>query len=259
MMSVLDKFKLDNKTAIVTGAARGLGKAMATGLAEAGANIVIPDIDLEAGEKAAKEIAETGVDTLALKTDVTKENDVKKMITDTLDRFDKIDILINNAGICKHIPAEKMSKEDWQEVVDINLTGVFLCAKEVGKHMLEIGGGSIINISSMSGYIVNHPQPQSSYNTSKAGVSQLTKSLAAEWAEHNIRVNGIAPGYMKTKLTAQFLEEQPEMKEYWVEPTPMKRMGIPEELQGTAVYLASDASSFMTGNIIIIDGGYTVY
>ncbi|MDI3548796.1 MAG: hypothetical protein PWR10_2448 [Halanaerobiales bacterium] len=258
-MSILSKFKLENKTAIVTGAARGLGMAMAIGLAEAGANIVIPDIDYEEARKTASEIAELGVETLALKTDVTDEEDVSRMVAETLERFGQIDILINNAGICKHIPAEEMSKKDWEEVINVNLTGVFLCAREVAKPMIKAKKGSIINIASMSGYIINYPQPQVSYNASKAGVIHLTKSLAAEWAKYNIRVNAIAPGYMKTKMTAQFLEKKPEMKEFWVAPTPMKRMGKPEELQGAAVYLASDASSFMTGNVLIIDGGYTVY
>lgn len=258
-MSILNKFKLDGKTAVVTGAARGLGKAMAAGLAEAGANIVIPDLNLEGAREAAAEIAEIGVKTLALETDVTDEKDVMEMVNKIEEEFERIDILINNAGICKHIPAEDMSLQEWQDVIDVNLNGVFLCAQKVGQHMIENGGGSIINISSMSAYIVNYPQCQSSYNASKAGVSHLTKSLAAEWSEHNIRVNAIAPGYMRTNMTQEVINETPELTEHWVDPAPMKRMGEPEELQGAAVYLASEASSFMTGNILIIDGGYTIY
>jgi NAD(P)-dependent dehydrogenase (short-subunit alcohol dehydrogenase family) len=261
-VGILSKFKLEDKIAIVTGAARGLGMAMANGLAEAGANIVIPDIDYETAEKTARDLANKGVKTLALKTDVADENNVANMVFRTIDEFGKIDILVNNAGIGKQIPAEKMSKEDWEDVININLTGVFLCAREVGKKMIEARQGSIINIASMSGYIVNYPLPQTaqaSYNASKAGVVQLTKSLAAEWAGYNIRVNAIAPGYMKTKMTANYLKMHPEMEEIWVRLTPMKRMGLPEELQGAAVYLASDASSFMTGNTLIIDGGYTTY
>lgn len=258
-MNVLSSFNLEDKTAIVTGAARGLGKAMANGLAEAGANIVIPDINYKEAKKTADEIRELGVETLALKCDVTEKNDVHNMVKKVVEEFDRIDILINNAGLCKNIAAEEMSLEDWQEVIDINLTGVFLCSQAVGKEMIDNDGGSIINISSMSAEIVNYPQPQCSYNASKAGVSQLTKSLAAEWAKYDIRVNAIAPGYMKTELTAEILEKNPERKEYWIEPTPMKRMGKPEELKGLAVYLASEASSFMTGNIMNIDGGYTIY
>ncbi len=259
VMGVLSSFNLEGKTAIVTGAARGLGKAMATGLAEVGANIVIPDINYENARKTANEISELGVETLALKCDVTDKSEVQNMVEKTVDKFDNIDILINNAGLCKNIAAEEMSLEDWQEVIDINLTGVFLCSQVVGKEMIDNKGGSIINISSMSAEIINYPQPQCSYNASKAGVSQLTKSLAAEWAKYDIRVNAIAPGYMKTDLTAEILDKNPERKEHWIEPTPMKRMGKPKELKGLAVYLASEASSFMTGNIVKIDGGYTLY
>ena len=258
-MNVLSSFNLENKIAIVTGAARGLGKAMATGLAEAGADIVIPDINYKEAKKAADEISELGVETLALKCDVTEKSDVQDMVQKVVGKFNQIDILINNAGICKNIAAEEMSLEDWQEVIDINLTGVFLCSQAVAKEMIDNNKGSIINISSMSAEIVNYPQPQCSYNASKAGVSQLTKSLAAEWAEHDIRVNAIAPGYMKTDLTKEIIEKNPERKEHWIEPTPMKRMGKPEELKGLVVYLASEASSFMTGNIMNIDGGYTLY
>ncbi len=259
-MNIIEEYKLENKTAIITGAARGLGKAIATGLAEAGADIVIPDIDYEEAKKTAAEIKQLEVESLALKTDVTSEKDVKNMVSEVIDKFNGIDILVNNAGICKNIPAEEMSKEEWDKVINVNLTSVFLCAREIGKKMIENKkGGSIINIASMSADIVNYPQPQCSYNASKAGVVHLTKSLAAEWAKYKIRVNAISPGYMKTKLTDQILEENPELKKHWIDPTPMKRMGAPEELRGAAVYLASDASSLMTGSVLTIDGGYTIY
>ena len=211
-MNTLNKFKLENKTAIVTGAARGLGKAMAAGLAEAGTNIVIPDINYKGAQEAAAEISELGVDTMPLETDVTDEHSVKKMAEKTLKKFDKIDILINNAGIVVHEPAEEMSKKDWEEVINVNLTGVFLCSQAAANNMKENDGGSIINIASMSGYIVNFPQPQISYNTSKAGVIQMTKSQAAEWAKYNIRVNAIAPGYMKTDMTKKYVDNNPEVK-----------------------------------------------
>lgn len=259
IVSILSKFKLEGKTAIVTGAARGLGKAMAIGMAEVGANIVIPDIDLDTAETTAREISSIGVKSVALKMDVTKEKEITDMVDKVIKEFGRIDILVNNAGICIHSPAERMSKEDWENVININLTGVFLCSREVAKVMIEAKEGSIINIASMSAYIVNYPQPQVSYNASKAGIIQFTKSLAAEWAQYNIRVNAIAPGYMMTKMTADYLRKNPEMEKYFIGPTPMKRMGLPEELQGAVVYLASEASSFMTGNILIIDGGYTVY
>lgn len=260
-MSVLDKFKLDNKVAIVTGAAQGLGKSIAIGLAEAGADIVIVDINYQLAQKTAQEIGKIGGRTLAYQADVTNEDQLTDVLEDVLGQFDRIDILVNNAGICKHIAAEKMDVKDWQNVLDVNLTGVFLCSKVVALYMLENKQkGSIINMASMSGYIVNYPQAQSSYNASKAGVIQLTKSLAAEWAEAGIRVNAIAPGYMKTEMTKKVIQSKPEItQKYWVDPAPMKRMGRPEELQGAAIYLASEASSFMTGNTMIIDGGYTIY
>ncbi len=258
-INILDQFKLKGKTAIITGAARGLGKAMATGLAEAGANIVIPDLNYQGAQDAAEEIAEIGVKTMALEIDVTDEDSVFNMADRTIKKFGTIDILVNNAGIVVHESAEKMSKENWQDVINVNLTGVFLCSKAVANFMISNNGGSFINIASMSGYIVNYPQPQVSYNASKAGVIQMTKSLAAEWAKNNIRVNAIAPGYMETDMTKKYVEKNPEVKKHWIEPIPMKRMGKPEELKGTVIYLASTSSSYMTGHTLIIDGGYTIY
>lgn len=258
-MSVLDDFCLDDKVAIVTGAARGLGKAMAEGLAQAGADIVIPDVQEELAEKTASEIEEIGVKTLPLHTDVTKPKSVESMVDQVLEKWDKVDILINNAGVCRNVPAEEMDEEKWDEVIDVNLKGVFLCSREVGNHMIERDdGGSIINVSSMSGFIANFPQPQVAYNASKAGVRMITKSLASEWAEYDIMVNGIAPGYMATEMTEKFVSANPEETErHWIEPTPMKRLGEPEELAGAAVFLSSEASSFMTGSTVIIDGGFT--
>ena len=258
MSELLNKFKLNDKVAIVTGAARGLGKAMAEGLADVGADIVIPDIKVDLAEETAKELRQKGVEVLVTETDVTDQKAVKNMVNKTLDRFGKIDILMNNAGIVIHEPAEEMTLDEWKEVIDVNLNGVYLCSREVAQPMIEQESGNIINIASMSAKIVNYPQLQASYNASKAGVEHLTKSLAAEWAEHNIRVNAISPGYMRTDLTKK-LEDEPYVQEEWIEPTPMKRMGEPEELKGAAVYLASEASSFMTGHTLVIDGGYTVY
>lgn len=260
-MSILEKFELQGKVAIVTGGARGLGKAMAQGLAEAGANVAIPDLQKKLASSTATELAEDKeVDTLALKTDVTDAKSVSRMVTKVLDKWGHIDILINNAGVCRNIPAEDMDEKEWDEVINVNLKGVFLCSREVGKNMIAEGsGGSIINISSMSGFIVNYPQPQISYNASKAGVTMITKSLASEWAQYNIRVNAIAPGYMSTEMTKKYKEANPKkVNEYWVKPTPMKRLGEPEELAGAAVYLSSEASSYMTGSTLNIDGGYTI-
>ncbi len=258
--NIMDKFRLDGKVAVVTGGGRGLGKEMARGLAEAGADIAIPDIQEDLAERSASDLEKIGVETLPIQADVTEVESVVNMVERVVEKFGKIDILVNNAGICKNIAAEEMDKNDWDQVIDVNLNGVFLCAREVGKHMIERGeGGSIINISSMSGFIVNYPQPQASYNASKAGVTMITKSLASEWAEHGIRVNQIAPGYMATEMTKKYKSSHPEeAEEYWVKPTPMERLGEPEELSGAAVYLASDASTFTTGSTITIDGGYTI-
>ncbi len=258
-MGSLDKFRLDKKVAIVTGAAKGLGKSIAIGLAEAGANIVIADINYEEAQKTAKEIAKLGVDTLSYKLDVRNEEEIKLMLKDIKDIFEGIDILVNNAGICKHIPAKEMKKTDWQDVIAVNLTGVFLMSKIIGEEMIKAKNGSIINIASISSFIINIPQKQCAYNASKAGVVQLSKSLAVEWAKYNIKVNAIAPGYMMTKMTEKYIENnKDEVNKHWVEPTPMKRLGYPEELQGAAIFLASQASSFITGETIVIDGGFTI-
>lgn len=233
----------------------------ATALAEAGANIAVAELDEESAEKSSQKISEVGTEAIPVQTDVTEEDQVKAMVQEVEDRLGEIDILVNNAGITENAPAEEMTFDEWKKVIDVNMNGVFLCSKHVGKHvgrsMIENGGGNILNVSSMSAFIANIPQPQVSYNSSKAGVVMITKSLASEWVEHNIRVNAIAPGYMRTKLVDDVLKERPEMEETWVS-TPMGRLGKPEELGGLVVFLASDASSYMTGEVVVCDGGYTI-
>ncbi|MGE7949263.1 SDR family NAD(P)-dependent oxidoreductase [Lysinibacillus sp. NPDC093688] len=257
-MSILNRFSLKDKVSIVTGGAMGLGKAMALALAQSGSHIVIADLNLEEAQKTADQFKrDEGIDTLAIKMDVTNEQHVNNMVTKVLNHFGKIDVLFNNAGITIHEKAEEMSFEDWNKVININLNGVFLVSKAVGKVMIDQKRGSIINISSMSGIIANTPQRQSSYNASKAGVIMLTKSLAMEWAKHNIKVNTIAPGYMKTELTKPYFEQGGDMIDTWMNLTPMGRPGTPDELGGIALYLASEASSFVTGGVFTVDGGYT--
>lgn len=257
-MNILEQFRLDGKVAIVTGGAMGLGQAMATALAQAGADIVIADIQEDVAQATATTIRETeGVQATSLKVDVTNPDDVQKMVDDVVDEFGKIDILINNAGMTINAKAEEMTYEQWNKVINLNLNGVFLVAQAVGRQMIKQGHGNIINTSSMSGVIANKPQEQCSYNASKAGVIMLTKSLAMEWSKYNIKVNTIAPGYMKTELTKPFFEKGGAMIDDWMGFTPMGRPGLPEELGGIVVYLASDASSFAQGSVFTIDGGYT--
>ena len=258
-MGIIEKMRLDNKKIFVTGGARGIGKSVAVAFAEAGADIAIVDIDIDEAQKTADMLKETyNSDTIAIKTDVTSEEDVNKMMDIILKKFGRLDVAFCNAGICINAPAEEMSYNQWKKVIDINLSGVFLTATAAGKQMIKQGGGSIINTASMSAHIVNVPQPQCAYNASKAGVIQLTKSLAIEWAKYNVRVNTISPGYMATELIKNSEQLKPLIAE-WNKMAPMKRMGNPEELQSICVYLAGDTSSFTTGSDIIIDGAFTCF
>jgi NAD(P)-dependent dehydrogenase (short-subunit alcohol dehydrogenase family) len=256
-MGIMEKMRLDGKKAFITGGAGGIGKSIARALAEAGADVAIVDINLEKAQEAAKDLEDIGTNILAIQADVTKEKDINEMIKEIVKKFGRIDIAFANAGITKNIPAEEMSLEDWKKVIDLNLNSVFLTCKAAGNQMIQQGeGGSIINTGSMSGHIVNVPQPQCSYNASKAAVIHLSKSLAVEWADKNIRVNSISPGYIGTDLIKKSAELKP-LIDIWKESTPQKRLGTPEDLQAIAVYLASDVSSYTTGSDFIIDGGYT--
>ncbi|TLS53819.1 SDR family oxidoreductase [Paenibacillus antri] len=259
-MGIREQFSLANYASIVTGGAVGLGKSMAEGLAEMGSDIVIVDLNAAKADEAARELRERyGVRVLTIEANVCDPNDAERVREETVRAFGRIDVLINNAGIVRNAKAEDMTYEDWTAVMDVNLNGVFLMSQAVGREMIRQRRGSIINISSMSGTIVNTPQNQIAYNVSKAGVISLTKTLAAEWAPHGIRVNTIAPGYMKTELTEKFFRTGGELIERWMSMTPMGRPGMPHELQGIAVYLASEASSFATGGVFSVDGGYTVW
>ena len=258
-MGIVEKMRLDGKKGFVTGAARGIGKCTATAFAEAGADVAIVDVDLDVAKQTAEEIAKaTGRKVIALKCDCTDEKQVNDMVAQVVSELGGLDFCHNNAGICINAPAEEMSYEQWSKVININLTGIFLTDIAAGKYMLEHGGGSIINTASMSGHIVNVPQPQCAYNASKAGVIQLTKSLAIEWAKRGVRVNSISPGYIGTELvnSSDFLVP---LIEKWNAIAPMGRLGRPEELQSICVYLAGDTSSFTTGSDFIIDGAFTCF
>jgi NAD(P)-dependent dehydrogenase (short-subunit alcohol dehydrogenase family) len=255
---VLDRFSLQGQVGVVTGGGQGLGKVFCQAFAEAGADIVVAEVNPETGLAAARALRETGRRALFVETDVRSPASVRTMVESALHEFGQIDFLMNNAGITKWAPAEDVATQDWMDVIDVNLSGVFYCSQAVAQHMIEHGGGRIINIASMSGLIANRPQPQASYNASKAAVMHLTKSLAAEWAPHNIRVNAIAPGYMDTPMAQPFFED-PQYGGVWIDAIPMKRPGQPEELAPIAVLLASEASSYMTGTTVVVDGGYTIW
>jgi NAD(P)-dependent dehydrogenase (short-subunit alcohol dehydrogenase family) len=255
---VFDQFSLAGQVGIVTGGGQGLGWAFCQAFAEAGADLVIAEINPETGVQAAERIRSMGRGALFVQTDIRKKDDIDVMVSRALDKFGKIDFLMNNAGVVFWSPAEDIPVEEWQNLMDVNLNGLFFCCQAVGKHMISRHSGRIINIASMSGVIVNTPQPQAAYNTSKAAVIHLTKSLAAEWAKYGIRVNAIAPGYMSTPMSDKYLAD-PQYGSVWMNLTPLHRPGRPEELGPLAVFLASEASSFVTGAAILIDGGYTVY
>jgi len=250
-VSVLDAFRLDDRVAVVTGGNRGLGFAFARALAEAGARVAIAARD---GERSARAADELGV--LAVPLDVTDPVSVDAMLDRVTTELGPVDVLVNNAGTCFHRPALEVPDDEWREVWEVNVDGLWRCSRAVGAQMVERGTGSIVNIGSISAMIVNRPQMQPAYNASKAAVHQLTKSLAAEWAPHGVRVNALAPGYTKTEMAPV---DEPRFRRHWIEDAPMERYATPEELGPSLLYLASDASSFVTGSVLVVDGGYTLW
>lgn len=255
-MAVLDRFALTGRTAVVTGSTRGLGRVFAAALAEAGASIVVVGRDPEAASQVEAELAERGASSRTVLADVTVRSDVERILADAVDAFGRVDVLVNNAGACVHRPALEVTDDEWRHVMSTNVDGLWIASQVFGAHMVERGGGVIVNVGSMSGDIVNRPQWQPAYNASKAAVHHLTRSLAAEWAPLGVRVNALAPGYMNTEMSPV---DDPQFRRQWIEDAPMQRYGSPDELGPAMVFLASDASSFMTGSVLTVDGGYTVF
>jgi len=259
-LSIQNLFRLEGKKAIVTGSGGGIGGAIAKGMAEFGVDIALFDINLENITNLKRNLEENfSIKTLAIPVDVCRSEQVKKAVKRVYEEFGRIDILVNCHGIGQWSPSEEMKEEDWRRMLDVNLTGVFLMCQAVGRVMINQRYGKIINIASMSGSIVNKPQPQAHYNASKAGVIMLTKSLAAEWARYNINVNSISPGYTLTPLVEDLLKQRPQYADLWKPLVPMGRFAKPEDIVGAVIFLASDAASYITGHDLVVDGGYTIW
>jgi NAD(P)-dependent dehydrogenase (short-subunit alcohol dehydrogenase family) len=253
-VTVLDSFRLTGRKALVTGGNQGLGKAFAAALAQAGAEVVIVARDPARNAATVAQLRAEGLPVSAIDADITQ--DAEPVTEQAARDLGGLDILVNNAGACVHKESWDVTDEEWADVFDLNVRALWQCSRAAGRQMARSGGGSIINVGSISALIVNRPQWQPAYNASKAAVHQLTKSLAAEWAGLNIRVNAVAPGYVKTDMAPV---DRPEFRRHWIEDTPQQRYALPEEIAPAVVFLASPAASFMTGSILVIDGGYTLW
>ena len=256
-ISVKQLFDLTGRVAIITGGSIGLGRQMAEGLAEMGANLVLCARKSERCQEAAEELQQLGIKAMSLACDVRNQTSVQELVDATVAQFGKIDILINNAGLSWGAPVEEMRLEDWNKVIETNLTGSFLCAQAVGRMMIRQGRGKIINIASVAGLGGAPPElPAIGYHASKGGVIAFTKDLACKWAVHNIQVNAIAPGWFPTHMSSRVIERH---KELFLSHIPARRFGNEHDLKGAAVFLASDASNYVTGQVLVVDGGQTAW
>ncbi|MHB1421552.1 MAG: glucose 1-dehydrogenase [Bacillota bacterium] len=258
-MNYPEIFNLKGKVAIVTGGGRGLGKQMALGLAEAGANVAVCSRKVENCKQAAEEMKKLGVDAIGLRCDVTKPEEIKAMVAEVYNHFGKIDILVNNAGATWGAKAEEMTMEAWNKVQQTNVTGMFVCCQEVGKHMIEQGGGKIINIASIGGVVGGDPDSANTigYSASKGAVMSLTRELAMEWVKYKIYVNAIAPGLFPTDMSKHIiLPSEVETKD--MPGLPMRRAARDYELKGAAIFLASKASDYVLGHTLVVDGGSSI-
>jgi len=254
----LELFSLQDRTAVVTGAGRGIGREIARAFAEAGARVIVAEIIEENGREVARSLTAAGRYAEFQPLDVADSAAINRFADAMVEKHGRIHILVNNAGIAASFKSVDYPDEEYRRLMRVNLDGMWFCSRAFGRHMLAGGGGSIVNVGSMSGLIVNKPQPQAVYNASKGAIHMLTKSLACEWARSGVRVNAVAPGYINTELARAGLAT-PEWSACWLEMTPMGRCGEPSEVAAAVLFLASDAASYITGAVLTIDGGYTAW
>ncbi|MGA3173546.1 MAG: glucose 1-dehydrogenase [Syntrophorhabdales bacterium] len=255
-MNTSNLFSLSGKVGIVTGAGRGIGRVLALALADAGCHVVIADVLVREGEEAAGEIRKKGKDSIFIKVDLPRKAEIEAMASETVKRFGKIDILVNNAGINIFSPAEDFSLDDWNKVVNVNLTGTFFCAQAVGKIMIGQNKGKIVNVASIGGMTGTYRKAVA-YDSTKAGIINFTRSLAVEWGRYNINVNAIAPGMIETDLTRGRLEDK-EFHDYFIKRVPLGKIGQAYDLAGPVIFLCSEASDWLTGQTMVLDGGQTL-
>ena len=257
-MDYRNAFDMTGAVAVVTGGSRGIGFEAAVALGRCGAKVVIASRDRSSLDAAVRRLAELGVEATYIVLDVTDSSAVNKAADAIVAQHGQVDVLVNSAGIARLNSALETSDDEWRAVMDINLNGLFWCCRAFGRHMVARAKGSIVNIGSMSGLIINRPQTAASYMASKGAVHMLTKALATEWAKSGVRVNALAPGYVATDMTLK-MRERPELFNTWLDMTPMGRIGEPAEAAAAVVYLASGASTYVTGTILSVDGGYTAW
>lgn len=256
--TILERMRLDGRAAVVTGGGQGIGRAIAHALGEAGASVAVVDLDDKKARTVAEELEDKQIKSLAISADVSSPEEVERYVDEVVSRFGRLTIAVNNAGLNRNSAAEETALDEWDQTMDLNLRGVFVGCQAAAKAMLPAGYGKIINTASMSSLIVPHPQKQAAYNVSKAGVAHLTSSLASEWADRGVRVNCISPGIVRTPLIFESDYLRP-LAEEWVTQIPMGKFAEVSDLQAAVVYLASEASDYVTGHNLVIDGGHTIW